>query len=263
VPERLCLEDERIDTGRSTLKGKGVVNNAKHKSSRALLGGRACVGCRRGFIAQAAAPEFVPVPKKAKFTSKSGAGKMKAGSNIITCAADTDKGEVTGPKTVAKVVVVFTGCKGENNKKTCEVHSTNPKGGKEEVVTKELSGELGTTAESATGVGLSLKPTAGNFVELEGSCLTVAKTSVAGGVVGEVTPVKTKSKTGKLVYTIEKEKQKIQKFNGKAAPLLEAFGFIEAPLETSDDIEFEEELEVTSLTDHTEPRGWNPPTRFC
>jgi hypothetical protein len=185
--------------------------------------------------------------ERIKFTSVSGAGKMEAAGTVIECKKDTDVGELTGPKTVGKVVVTFTECEGTNGTKKCKVKSKGS-GTEGTIVTKELKGELGevAAAESATGVGLSLKPTSGStYVELEGTCLPISPAPVTGGIIGEVTPIKTLSTTGKVVYTIASKKQKIQKFVGGAAEVLKVFGIAEAPLETTDTITFGEAIEVT------------------
>jgi hypothetical protein len=183
---------------------------------------------------------------KLKFTSTSGAGKMEAAGTVIECKKDTDVGEITGAKTVGAVVVTFTECEGTNGTKKCKVKSKGS-GTEGKVVTKELTGELGevAAAESTTEVGERLKPTSGStYVELEGTCLPISPAPVTGAIIGEVTPTKSLSTTGKLVYTIASKKQKIQKFKGGSAEVLKVFGIAEAPLETTDTVTFEEAIEV-------------------
>jgi hypothetical protein len=192
-----------------------------------------------------AAPEFLNKEKKAvvkkHFTGTSGKGELKAGSIVVTCTADKDTGEISGTKKVANVVVTFTGCSAE--KEACKVKSPGAKEG--EVKTNVLEGELGevATSESATGVGLDLKPASGSFVTLEGSCILT--TSVTGSVIAEVSPVKSLVTEGKLIYAEASGKQKIQKFVGGEKDTLSAFGFLEAREITSATEKFEEAVEVT------------------
>jgi hypothetical protein len=201
-----------------------------------------------------AEPEFLKTGKtevaKKGFTSTSGAGEMLVPKKAkITCTEDTNKGKIKGTKEVEKVTVTFKKCKGENleNKKTCEVKSTEPAGGSEEVITKELKGKLVETAVG-TKVGLLLEPEKAPFVKLKGECLPVTETPVEGGIVGEVTPVGKLVKEGELIYRIEKEKQQIKTFTSggkEEEKVLKAFSIAEAPLMSTDKIKFEEEVEVT------------------
>ena len=187
-------------------------------------------------VASAAAPEFKPATKQA-FTGESGTGSLETSSTTaITCTRDTITGEVTGAKTIGSVIVTFHGCQ-STEKSGCSLHSTGlptlpvSEGGL--IVTHILKGELGTTAESATGVGLLLVPANGGreFVTLEGTCLLLSPAPIEGTVVGEATPTEDVSKDGKLSFIGSKGTQHIKKFNllGLAEePKLTALGLLPA-----------------------------------
>ena len=203
--------------------------------------------------ASAAAPEFKPGTKQA-FTGESGTGALETSSTTaITCSNDTSTGEVTGSKTVGSVIVTFHGCKSTESG-GCTVHSTGlpalpvAEGGL--VVTHLLKGELGTTAESATGVGLLLVPANGGreFVTLEGTCLLLSPAPVEGTVVGEATPIENLSKDGKLSFIGSKGTQHIKKFNllGLAEePKLSALGLLPSSETTTELVLYTSAVEVT------------------
>jgi len=140
--------------------------------------------------ASASPPEFLPGTVQA-FTSDSGVGQLETSSGTkIKCLTDLDKGEITGPKTVGNVVVIFHNCSSPEVS-GCSVKS---EGGPNTslIITKTLDGELGSVkpAEAASGVGLLLLPTTGTtFVTLEGTCLPISPSPVQGSVAGEVTPI--------------------------------------------------------------------------
>jgi hypothetical protein len=199
--------------------------------------------------------EKVPVPagSKIKFASTSGVSYLyanNAGTFRIRCAKDKDKGEITSANTVAHVIVTFEECKGIKGTEECPVKSVGAVGA-EEIVTKELSGGLGTVAAEASSseTGLDLKPTTGTtLVELVGSPTTcVPQSKVEGSVIGEVTPVNVMDPNGTVIFGVKgrtKTKQTIQKFVGEAKDTLAAFGSA-AGFESTDVIAFEEAIEVT------------------
>lgn len=200
---------------------------------------------------------------KKGFTSKSSTSTLKAGTNTVTCTSDTDKGELLGKESVQKVVVTFTGCKVKaTNKKgekvECPISSKGIANTKGEIVTASLKGELGESAESATGVVLLLEPESGiTFVTLNATvtCET-PETKINGQVAGEVTPLglgltdkvvfanKIKSLersfelhcAGGVECTAGKEDQVVK-------PRIEAFG-VTATFETTDENRFEQEVRV-------------------
>jgi hypothetical protein len=210
-----------------------------------LVGGLALLALSVASVGVAAAvtPEFKPVPTKKKFTGSTGTVTFKTPSYTIVCAKSATTGEVTGARTVGKVVIVFTGCKSEA-KSSCEYNSAGKANG--EIVTKSLSGELGTvkTTEAPSGVGLLLKPEVENkwWVFEENSC--TVQTTITGTLAGEVGVIGKKQATNKLVIkpnTIHK----ITLDSGKLEePKLTAWS--EAmTTEATDELSFEEALEVT------------------
>jgi hypothetical protein len=222
----------------------------------AKTGGGFAAGCKvtgTGFEKVA-----VPAGSKIAFTSTSEPSYLfanAAGSFRIKCETDTDKGEITGPKTVGKVVVTFKKCRGFKGSEECPVKSTGA--GAEEIVTNELSGELGTVAAAEapdSETGLTLKPTTGtSFVKLSGTPETcIPETNVTGSVIGEVEPVKIMDTTGELIYSVfggqgKHNKQGIQKIGAEAKDTLTAFG-VEAGFESEASLVFgegKENIEVT------------------
>jgi hypothetical protein len=204
-----------------------------------------------GVAAAATTPEFKPVPAKKKFTSTGGAVKWTYdnGSETMTCTKSTATGEVTGVKTVGKLVVKFTGCTTSGSGKSgCAANSAGRTGG--EIVTNALEGELGTvkTAEAASGVGLLLKPETGKtWTTLVGDECT-AEAKITGTVAAEVATVGKKQATNKLVLSDPSGKQAIHSITLDSGtverPELVMFGTA-MTLEASDETTFEEALEVT------------------
>jgi hypothetical protein len=203
--------------------------------------------------------EFNKTPVKTKVTGTSGAAVLTAGGQKVSCKEDTNSGKA-GLGSIKNITVIFKGCSSENakTKAKCEVQSKASKGGAGVVETNELSGELGevAAAEAKSEVGLLLVPASGNvFVTLEGTCLQVNPTAVEGSIVGEVTPTKTLSTEGKVVFALTKAAQSIKKFergraeiggkeDEKVTPKLTVFNGKAATEETTDTNTFEEALEV-------------------
>jgi hypothetical protein len=143
--------------------------------------------------ASAAAPEFLnakkEVPLKAKFTAETGAYTFNVEKEIvITCAANTYSGEITGAKTVGGIKLILTGCKASEKKGTpCTIHSAGAKAG--EIVTSALKGTLGKVAkaEAPSEVGEALLPAVGNtWTEVESVCLRPGLVKIEGTVIGEI-----------------------------------------------------------------------------
>ena len=171
----------------------------------------------------------------------------------IVCTSSSATGKIKGTKEVEAVVIKFKGCRAKESEETreCEVNSTSPLGGKEEIITKTLKGKLGTVAvaEAASERGLSLEASSGTvFAALKGSslCLPAETSEVKGILFGEIKPVKTPKLKGELVFnTKEMKTQTIRKFVGESVMHeLEVFE-VKTPLETAATTEFEEMVEVT------------------
>jgi hypothetical protein len=207
-----------------------------------------------------AVPEFLHekkevVKKMFKVKSKEGTTLIElSGTKYhITCKSSSSEGKIVGTTEVEDVVSKFKECKAKESEESvqCEVKSTSPAGGKEEIVTKELKGHLGVVAkaEATSEVGLLLEPQSGSvYVTITGStqCLPAETSEVTGGLIGEVTPTGSEAKKGELLYKIKSEKtQAIRKFMGESGVHeLVLFG-VKTPLESKDTIEFEENVEVT------------------
>ena len=196
-------------------------------------------------------PEFKPVPTKKKFTSAGGAvvWTFNNGTETMTCSNSTAAGEVTGAKTLGKLVVKFTGCETSGTKAHgCPVTSAGAKEG--EIVTKALSGELGTvpTNEATSGVGILLKPeTEKKWATLVGNACT-EETPLTGSLAAEVPTIGKKQATNKLVISDPSNSQKIKEIkldSGKEAyPELVSWGTT-LIVAATDEVAFEEALEVS------------------
>jgi hypothetical protein len=151
-----------------------------------LIGGLAALSAIGASMATAALPEFSNTT--ATFTSSSGSGTLTSKSdNTITCTADTDKGKVTGAKTV-EVTVDFTGCT------VFGIANGNSLGDAAGTILTTATGELCYLNKTEKKVGLLLTPTGELHLEAAG-----ALAEVTGKLIGELKPVNTSSVHGELV----------------------------------------------------------------
>ena len=211
--------------------------------------------------AASAEPEFLHAGKEVLnkgFVVKSkasGAVLVELGETKfkILCTSRTSTGRIKGKTEVDNVVAKFKGCRAKEAEEAleCEVNSTSPLGGKEEVITKTLKGRVGlvASAEATSERGLLLLPNVGTvYVTLRGSteCLPAETSEVKGSLIGEIKPVHTLKLKGEVIYkTKEQKTQLIKKFIGESAMHeLEIFE-VKAPLEAADTIEYEESVEIT------------------
>jgi hypothetical protein len=204
------------------------------------------VGLTTTGVASAAAPEFNPGTLN-RFTATGGTASIaNASTEEVTCKSHTSTGEITGVKTVGSVLVVFHGCTVAEGG-GCEVNSVGETPGL--IATTTLAGELGLTKESASGVGLLLKPASGTkYTELTGACVAVKPAPVTGTIAGEVKMIKTKALAGTFTYVGGKGVQNITRIEilGKAEkPELLAFGLVKASFTTNGAIKYEKDIEVT------------------
>jgi hypothetical protein len=200
--------------------------------------------------ASAAAPEFKPVPTKKKFTSTSGSVTWAYATEVIVCSKSTIAGEIVSASTLGKAVMTYTGCKRETPSGTCSLKSIGAKEG--EIVTGLVKGELGTvsTKEAASGVGLLLKPETGSgFATLaESPPCELGETVLEGSMAPEVATVGKKQTTNKLVFGVKSGKQDIKEITVGSKlikPKLSAWGVAAITTEATDELTFEEALEVT------------------
>ncbi len=165
--------------------------------------------------------EFQPWDKaagKAKaFKGKGGDANLEiVGVGGVTCTKSASTGYFTGPKTVGKVTVVFTGC--ELNGHTCQ--GAAPKASKSgEVITNALSGEIGYINKAKVEVGVVLKPeTALYFGEFNCGEL---KFRTGGAVIGKVSsPANEMTKEVALSFTESSGKQHPEMFEGGTPQVL-------------------------------------------
>jgi hypothetical protein len=141
------------------------------------------------------------------FTDTSGTTELRQkGHKPIICKKDKSVGEITGPKTVANVVVTYEECKqGEANCNSVVVAEEGTTGAAGDIITNKLSGELKSEAAATSGVVETLSPTSPEkrFVSIKCATVNVAvkgKEEKSGEVSGEVTPVGKPQTTGELNF---------------------------------------------------------------
>src|ERR1700722_1942081 len=197
-----------------------------------------------------AAAEFRPIPEKKGFETKSGRSVLMAdyGLSRIACSSSTSSGEITGAKTVGKVLVAFQGCTSAGiGGSGCPVESAGAKAGARR--TAVLKGELGTVAptEAVSERALVLRPETGRkFSFVEGNRCT-EEVAVTGSIAGEVESVDIKSVRNGLAFKVvlgEKLIEKVKVAGGEARPELEAFGTT-ATESTDQEWEVSEQIEIT------------------
>jgi hypothetical protein len=198
--------------------------------------------------ASAALPEFSPAPAKKKFTDTGGQVSVTWGEWQLQCAKSSATGEVTSARTLGKVVITWTGCKNSANEGAtyCSANSTGAKEG--EIITKSLSGELGTATEASSGVGLRLTPETGSslFTMVRNGCLTEG--IVSGSLVSEVGVVGKKQATNEFIFKLASGKQAIKSItldSGEVAKPSLTYLSSDGTIAWKDAVSFEEALEVT------------------
>jgi hypothetical protein len=166
--------------------------------------------------ASAALPEFSP-PFSKTFTSTSKATLLQTvGGAKLTCAADTNLGEITGPQS-GVVKIAFTGCK--LKKVPCNTPGVAPG----EIVTGLLSMKIGYINKAKKEVGVDLEePTGAPIITF--ICGSATRAVVIGSVIGRITPVNklvTPPETFKLKFAQVAGVQKITKLEGGPIDVLE------------------------------------------
>jgi hypothetical protein len=131
-------------------------------------------------MATAAKPEFLPANGTfpVKFTSHAGPGSLKSGALEIKCQAETDKGEITGAKTVTDTID-FEKCAALG----FAAHSLGDSG---ETILTTVTGELCYINEAKKEVGLLVTPTAKVHIEVPAAGALII---VLGSVTGALTPI--------------------------------------------------------------------------
>jgi hypothetical protein len=198
-----------------------------------------------------AAAEFNPIPANKEFETRSGTTVLTGDGGVekITCAASNSTGEITGATTVAKVLVVFTGCTSTGiGGQGCPVESDGAtRAG--EIRTSVLKGELGTVAsgEAPSERALVIRPETGKkFAVVEGNRCTEEAT-VTGSIAGEVERIGISSVKNGLIFKVAGGRQLIRKVRvaaGEVKPELAAFGTV-ATESAGQEWEFREPIEIT------------------
>jgi hypothetical protein len=177
------------------------------------------------------------------------------GKKTIVCNEDVSEGEFTGNKTAGKSKVTFKGCK------SGIVPCKTPGAGAEEIVTKELEGEIGyihskkEVEEGKKEVGLGLWPSGRTkaekekheflalFVEFE--CTGFAKLKVRGAVIGEVKKINEMTTTPELIFTQKEGKQTFKTLEGVEGGVTQ---ILESKLNEEEKFEVSGEATTENLT---------------
>ena len=161
--------------------------------------------------------EKVEVSSATSFTASGGAVTLQGEVLLFTCKASTVEGQITGAKTVGKVIVKLTGCLEPEFDSQCE--TSGAKAG--EIKSNELTGELGYTNKSTKAVGLDLKPASGElFVTF--NCLgDLPNVKLKGSIIGRIVQTNKIAPTEVLQYKTSGSKQEFTKFEGGATDPLE------------------------------------------
>jgi hypothetical protein len=155
--------------------------------------------------ASAALPEFSG-PFSKTFTSTSKTSVLETvGGIAVTCTADTNSGEITGPQT-GSVTIVFTGCK--LGKVPCNTPGAAPG----VIATATLGMKINYINKAKKEVGIDLVEAAGAPFMSYG-CGPVLRGVVIGSVIGRITPI------NKLVTPAEKFTLKFAQAIGVQKPL--------------------------------------------
>jgi len=178
------------------------------------VGSMPALGALAG-TASAALPEF-NAPPGLTFTSTSKATLFETPAKLkIKCTADTNKGEILGPKT-ALMTITFTGCAipgaGCSN------------GAPGEIATRPLIGQLGyITREPELEVGLDLSEPAAAIIAEFFCGPTLDK--IIGSVIARITPINKLTNAFALKFTQKKGIQMPTNFLGGPIDILEnSFG---------------------------------------
>lgn len=195
----------------------------------------------------ATTPEFKPVPSKHKFTAASSKAMEISldGTGAMICRTAATVGEVTSAETIGKVIITYKECSYATvGPGSCPVHSLGAKEG--EIVTGDLTGELGTvpTSEAPSGVGILLKG------EHEKKWTTLVGTTcygervISGTAIAEIPVIGKKQTTNELVFPQENIFE-IKLDSGKKGEGSLSFGYETGVIQAKEEVKFEEAIEVT------------------
>jgi hypothetical protein len=135
------------------------------------------------------------------FEGESKEDELRSSRGKITCTSSTSKGELNG-QVVEKMIVTYTKCKGPLG-----LECTSTGEAKGVIKTESLHGELVWTKKTeGKPAGLLLTPETGvtkEFLKKIGGC---GEEVVFGSLIGEITPEKTLSTSGDLIFKENAEK---------------------------------------------------------
>jgi len=168
--------------------------------------------------ALAAAPEFKP-SSGVKITTKT-VGKLTLellSGTKVECSEASTGGEITGAKTISKIIITFEECKAGIFK------CASPKAGGGLIITHEITGTLGYINSGAKPpvVGILFATTkAGDFFAEFDCAGGIVKNKVLGQVICPIEKVNTDTKEFTLKCEQEKGDQKPTKFEGGETEVL-------------------------------------------
>ncbi|HMD57118.1 MAG TPA: S53 family peptidase [Solirubrobacteraceae bacterium] len=223
------------------------------KLAKGVKGAYSTATCTSLATAEKYSYEWAPGPgPKAKFTATlkplSTAVIETLARTDVTCTGASAGGEYVGRKTVASVIVTFTGCTRAGVKCTSAGRSEG------EVVTSALVGSLGVVSKSGEGplkdaIGADLSPSSESVPVASFTC-GASTVSVKGSVLDPVTSDKMLTKVT-VKYAAAMGRQKPEGFEGLPRDVLEeAVGeaaFEQAALKLTMTETGEEPLEVNSV----------------
>jgi hypothetical protein len=193
--------------------------------------------------ASAALPEIVSggveVPAGTPIKSKSAKSTLETKSGEkVSCTADTNAGEVTGPKT-SKTTVTFTGCSAFG------ILKCNTSGSATGTIVLTSNVKLVYINKAAKEVGLAFELEKEVTIE----CTSSQKLHVRGGNIGKLTPVNTPTTKPTLTFAQTKGVQspteyenegggKVKLITETSGEGLKKFPFEQSGLASTDELEF-------------------------
>ena len=198
--------------------------------------------------------EWTAGAEKGKFTTKGGLAILEQkGGSAVACKTEASGGEYTGPKTIAGVVVTFTGCESGGIK--CKTTGSS----EGELVTKPLEGVIGIEKRAfvegkevpkKNKIAFDLFPVGKTGLFIEFSCSTLTL-EVQGSILVPLTPTNKMLSTLTLKYVSVQGVQKPTHFEGEPNDVLESKlgggGFLQSGQTVTTVQTNEEQLEVNTV----------------
>jgi hypothetical protein len=185
----------------------------KSKTMLAALVAALALGAVASASASAALPEF---SAKTEFVGKLNASKWSWLGREWSYSQGALEGTMATPNTLSGLEVVFSG----GSVRTCDNRGNN--GERSELVWKGLSGKIGYLNKEKKQVGFLIGGS-GNWA----SCIFPAylwEIVFSGKLMGEITPINTKTKKFTVNFATAKGSQQFTNFEGEAAEPLKGLG---------------------------------------